>query len=331
MILQKQFFDYLMNLVSSGKYQVYVDTERKKISGYANGDAPDHVESGYYFRLRKGKTEAEIYDQDIIPGYQRKLPVPFCFKNYLGCEHEHKPEYKDRYQIYDDRIAVGKVIDEVFFSKFLGNNYTVDAGEISIKDEVLKQNILFSRDAISDWVFKGTDSGIERILDKAGIKMIKSSALQDYREKVFWQFNLRWSLRDYFSKEKGENMGEIITEIRKKVEMKVLSSETVPVEDDREYYYCVGQLAGYLISLSKAKDKKQSLISPLLNAKTNEEIKRRLLQLYKKYNYSIPEGYKRVKNLLAMVEGYVPDRIADQEMIILGYTCDNAIYKKEEK
>ena len=54
-ILQKQFFDYLMNLVSAGKYQVYVDTERKKISGYANGDAPDHVESGYYFRIRKGK------------------------------------------------------------------------------------------------------------------------------------------------------------------------------------------------------------------------------------------------------------------------------------
>lgn len=330
-ILQKQFFDYLMNLVSSGKYQVYVDTERKKISGYANGDAPDHVESGYYFRIRKGKTEAEIYDQDIIPGYQRKLSVPFCFKNYLGCEHEHKPEYKERYQIYDDRLAVGKVIDEVFFSKFLGNNYTVDAGEISIKDEILKQNILFSRDAISAWVFKGTDNGIEKILDKAGMKMIKSSALQDYREKVFWQFNLRWSLRDYFSKEKGENMGEIITEIRNTVEMKVLSAETVPVENDREYYYCVGQLAGYLISLSKAKDKKQSLISPLLNAKTDEEIKRRLLQLYKKYNYSIPEGYKRVKNLLAMVEGYVPDGMVDQEMVILGYTCDNVIYKKEEK
>lgn len=330
-ILQKQFFDYLMNLVSSGKHQVYVDTERKKISGYANGDAPDHVESGYYFRIRKGKTEAEIYDQDIIPGYQRKLSVPLCFKNYLGCEHEHKPEYKERYQIYDDRLAVGKVIDEVFFSKFLGNNYTVDAGEISIKDEILKQNILFSRDALSAWVFKGTDNGIEKILDKAGMKMIKSSALQDYREKVFWQFNLRWSLRDYFSKEKGENMGEIITEIRNTVEMKVLSAETVPVENDREYYYCVGQLAGYLISLSKAKDKKQSLISPLLNAKTDEEIKRRLLQLYKKYNYSIPEGYKRVKNLLAMVEGYVPDGMVDQEMVILGYTCDNVIYKKEEK
>ena len=167
-ILQKQFFDYLMNLVSAGKYQVYVDTERKKISGYANGDAPDHVESGYYFRIRKGKTEAEIYDQDIIPGYQRKLSVPFCFKNYLGCEHEHKQEYKDRYQIYDDRIAVGKVIDEVFFSKFLGNNYTVEAGEISVKDEVLKQNILFSRDAISDWVFKGTGQWNRKYFGQSG-------------------------------------------------------------------------------------------------------------------------------------------------------------------
>ena len=73
------------------------------------------------------------------------------------------------------------------------------------------------------------------------------------------------------------------------------------------------------------------MISPLLNAKTDEEIKRRLLQLYKKYNYNIPEGYKRVKNLLAMVEGYVPDKTVDQEMIILGYTCDNVVYKKEEK
>ena len=76
---------------------------------------------------------------------------------------------------------------------------------------------------------------------------------------------------------------------------------------------------------------KIDILLRLFEAKMDEEIKRRLLQLYKKYNYSIPEGYKRVKNLLAMVEGYVPDGMVDQEMVILGYTCDNVIYKKEEK
>lgn len=126
-------------------------------------------------------------------------------------------------------------------------------------------------------------------------------------------------------------MGEIISEIRKKVEEKVLSEKVIPVESEREYYYCVGQMAGYLISLSKSKDKNQSLINPFINAKTDEGIKRHLLQLYKKYNYGISDNYKRVKNLLAMVEGYVPETKPDQEMIILGYVCDNVIYKKEVK
>lgn len=36
-VLQKEFFDYLMNLVSGGKYHVYVDTEKKEIYGCANG------------------------------------------------------------------------------------------------------------------------------------------------------------------------------------------------------------------------------------------------------------------------------------------------------
>ena len=126
-------------------------------------------------------------------------------------------------------------------------------------------------------------------------------------------------------------MGEIITEIRQKVEEKILSKQTSAVDSDREYFYCVGQLAAYLLSLSKAKDNKQSLLNPILNARTDEEIKKRVRQLYKKYNYAIPAGSIRVKNLLALVMGYVPDDKIDQESIMLGYACDNIIYNKTEE
>lgn len=127
-------------------------------------------------------------------------------------------------------------------------------------------------------------------------------------------------------------MGEIITELQTNMKTKVFADTVIPLENDQEYYYAVGQLAAYLISLSKAKDKEKnhSLLNPFLNAKSDEIIKRRLSQIYKKYNYNIPNSYKRVKNLLAMVEGYVPDGKIDQEKIILGYASDSLIYAKEE-
>lgn len=329
-VLQKEFFDYLMNLVSGGKYHVYVDTERKEIYGCANGEAPEKIETGYYFRMKKGKSEAEIYGVDNIPGYSRKLSPAFLFKNLLEVQHEKHPEYQ-KYGAYYDRVEVGKLIDQVLFSNFLGNSYSLEPGEVNIKEEIMRQCVIASKDKIFDWIFKGTDQGFPQMLQKTALTMIKSSAMKEYRERVLWQFNLKWSFEEYFAKKKGEDMGEIISEIRKKVEEKVLSEKVIPVESEREYYYCVGQMAGYLISLSKSKDKNQSLINPFINAKTDEGIKRHLLQLYKKYNYGISDNYKRVKNLLAMVEGYVPETKPDQEMIILGYVCDNVIYKKEVK
>ena len=329
-ILQKKFFDYLMNLASGGKYHIYVDTEKKTIHGCVNGEAPEEVVSGYYFCIRKGKTEVEIYGEDNISGYKRKLDPTFTFQNILGVCHEKHPEY-EIYGKYYDRVQAGGLIDQVLFSNLLGNNYSIRSEEVNIKDETMRQNILFSKDAIFDWIYKGRENGINRILQTVALAMMKNSAVKEYRERALWQFNLKWSFQEYFSKEKGEDMGEIITGIREKVEQKVFSDCVIPVGSDREYYYCVGQLAGYLISLSKAKDKNQSLINPIINGKTDEGIKRHLLHLYKKYNYTISDSHKRVKNLLAMVEGYTPEIEPDQEMIILGYACDNVIYKKEGK
>ena len=72
-LLQKKFFDYLMNLVSAGFYHIYVDTVRKKIHGCRTGEVPDDMEAGYYLRLKKGKTEAEILEQDNIYGYKNEI------------------------------------------------------------------------------------------------------------------------------------------------------------------------------------------------------------------------------------------------------------------
>lgn len=125
-------------------------------------------------------------------------------------------------------------------------------------------------------------------------------------------------------------MAENISALKASMERKVYADTLIPLENDKEYYYAVGQLAAYLLSLNKAKDKNHALLNPFLNAKSDGMIKKRLLQIYKKYNYNIPDYYKRIKNLLGMVEGYEPDGSVNQEMIILGYVSDSIIYIKSE-
>lgn len=327
-LLQKKFFDYLMNLVSAGYYHIYMDTDQRQIIRCKAGEAPKKVESGYYLRLRKGKTEAEIVEQDNISGYKSSLNPAFNFQEFIrGRSETHQNSYRRYYQ----RPEAGGLISEVFFSNYLTSNYMTDAGDIKITDGILKQNLILARDGIFDWTYKGIDRGFEKLLEKVSLELIKGTLLNGYQERAIWQLNLRLSFREYFSPKEGKNMGEIYSKLRENMERKVSSDVLIPLENEREYYYAVGQLAAYLLSLNKAKEKNHSLLNPFLNAKSDEMIKRRILQIYKKYNYSIPAYFKRVKRLLGMVEGYEPDGEVDQEMIILGYVDDSMIYSKEEK
>lgn len=330
-MLQKQFFDYLMNFAAARKYHIYVDTYARKINGYANRQGPGGMESGFYFRIKKGKNEAEIQVQDNIVDYKQTLDVPFDFHRIVGLKYVLHPEYGNKYHRYYKRTELGELINEVFFSSYLESNYSQDASEISISDGLLKQNVIMAKDAIFDWVYKGIDRGFQGILEKASLNLIKGNLLKGYRERALWQLDLRYSFRQYFLEGGEIHMAETISGVREALKRKITARETIPLENDAEYFYAVGQMAAFLISLNRSKDRNQSLLNPFLNAKSDEMIKTRILQLYKKYNYAISDYDRRAKNLLALVEGYVPDGKINQEEIILGYACNNLIYMKEEQ
>lgn len=328
-MLQRMFFDYMMNLASGGKCNVYIDTVKRNIQPYRQEEDPQDVAAGYYLRIKKGK-ELEIQNQDNIPGFHQKLDKPLDFLNISHCRHSKHPEYLNQYGRYYTRAQVGKLIHEVFFSKYLESNYYIDINEINITDENLKNSIIMARDAIFAWVRKGIDEGFFPVLEKASLDLIKGAALNGYRERALWQLNLRWSFETYFLKGE-EDMERRKQELVENVKRKVLEEKEIWFESDEEYYYGVGQMAAYLISLSKSKTKNESLINPFLNAKRDEVLKTKLMQLYKKYNYAIPFGMKRVRRLLAMIEEYVPSGRVEQDLVTFGYVSDNIIYMKEDK
>ena len=126
-------------------------------------------------------------------------------------------------------------------------------------------------------------------------------------------------------------MADFSMELRENLKLKICSDEYQGLESDREYYFAVGQLARYFIFLSKAGKKKQSLINPFLNARTDAKLKELLGKRYKKYNYDIPVGVKRVSRLYGMIECYEPVGQVMQDMVSAGFVIDNLILEKKGK
>lgn len=336
-LLQKQFFEYLMNFATNGKNNIYVDIINNKIEAYSDKEEREKfsgIEAGYYLRIQKGK-ELEIQVQDNIVNYQDKLLLNFNYQDFFNMNIEKYPEYTKDIGIYTKRIDVGRLINNIFFSKYLLTNYFTDANDISVKDSVLKRIIIMYRNVIFDWIYKGIDNNFEVVEKQFALELIKNTLINDYNLRAMTQLNLHWSFEDYFAnleKRGGEKMADIATKIRMSVKEKVMSKDkAVIVSNNEEYYYAIGQLMAYFISLSKASKKAQSLINPVLNAQNDTVIKTRLLQLYKKYNYNILTKNSRVKNLYAMILGYKPEGKVNQEMILFGYMDNNVIYTKSEE
>lgn len=336
-LLQKQFFEYLMNFATNGKNNIYVDIINNKIEAYSDKEEREKfsgIEAGYYLRIQKGK-ELEIQVQDNIVNYQDKLLLNFNYQDFFNMNIEKYPEYTKDIGIYIKRTDVGRLINNIFFSKYLLTNYFTDANDISVKDSVLKRIIIMYRNVIFDWIYKGIDNNFEVVEKQFALELIKNTLINDYNLRAMTQLNLHWSFEDYFvnlEKRGGEKMADIATKIRMSVKEKVMSKDkAVIVSNNEEYYYAIGQLMAYFISLSKASKKAQSLINPVLNAQNDTVIKTRLLQLYKKYNYNILTKNSRVKNLYAMILGYKPEGKVNQEMILFGYMDNNVIYTKSEE
>ncbi|MEW9939670.1 type I-B CRISPR-associated protein Cas8b/Csh1 [Clostridium butyricum] len=331
--LQKEFFDYLMNEVSLGKVNAFIDVDNKKIDVKENGKLPDNDFNGLFLRLKKGK-EVEIHDFDTITSYKSILEKELNVENILELDLDSKQnqKYMECYGSVKKKENVQKILDEVFFSSYLINNYFTDAGDISIKDNVLKNNLLTARNSIFNWIYKGIQNGsvngIASVLDKVSLNLIKGSINNGYIPKAGHQFNLRWSLKEYF--EGGRGMADIVHDLKSTLRDKINEKDTNKIDNDKEYYFAVGQLISYLLSKSKGKKRPHSLANQFINSKSNDDLKGKLKKIYVKYSYDPDINSKRFNNLYAMIVGYLPEGNVNTDLVIAGYLNSSLIYEKSE-
>ncbi|NLJ73320.1 MAG: type I-B CRISPR-associated protein Cas8b/Csh1 [Syntrophomonadaceae bacterium] len=315
---QKMFFDHLFNLASAGRYNVYAS--ETSVIGLTNDNLPNQDFTGYFLRIRKGKKEAEIIDFDIIGLYKVAIR-PFRLRNVLDLE---KTEV--RYRTIHKLVELKEEINKTLFYNFLTNNYFTEAKDLSINDSILKRNILLARAALFRWFYKGNSEGVWQVLDTGSLDLIKAGINNAHLLKASEQFNLRSSLKHYF--EGGEDMADILVEVKNSLREKINLRDTDYFTSEEEYFFAVGQVTYYLLSLSKASKKTHALANPVFNAKSDEQIKEILKRLFIKYNHEEKMG-RRFAHLYAMVSGYVPeDKKINDDLIIAGYLHSNLIYEK---
>ncbi len=327
-MLQKQFFDYLMGFAAAGKYNVYVNFEKNTFEACKNDEYPVNEIRGLFLRIQKGK-EVEIIDQDVVPLFNNFLDKTFTYYNFLGIKDDNHKDFENAIECEKYEELEG-IVNEIFFSKMLVNNYFSKEDDIKTTDESLKRNLLLARKRLFQWFHLGNNAGMKTFWNQLSLELIKGSILNGYMLKAAKQINMRLSLMQYFS-EGGEDMADFSVKLREELKKKLVADEDYGMESDREYYFGVGQLAAYMVYQSKALKKPQSLVNPFLNAKDDKKIKNLLLRYYKKYNYNIPIGAKKIKHLYAMVQGYEPEGPVMQDMITMGYTMNNILLETTGK
>ena len=331
-LLQKQFFEYLMNFATNGKNNIYVDIINNKIEAYSDKEEREKfsgIEAGYYMRIQKGK-ELEIQVQDNIVNYQDKLLLNFNYQDFFNMNIEKYPEYTKDIGIYTKRTDVGRLINNIFFSKYLLTNYFTDANDISVKDSVLKRIIIMYRNVIFDWVYKGIDNDFNKVVNKFSLDLIINSVVQGDLLNAIKQLNLRWSFKDYYREEGEKTMKELVSDIVKNINEKMIdTTANSEIKTDDEYYYAIGLFTAYLISLSKTSKKTHALANPILDSRSNRMIINKLETMYKKYNYIIEINKLEINNLYAMILAYTishEDIVINEDMIQYGFLRGNILY-----
>lgn len=322
-LLQKKFFDFLMNSILNGKINIYIN--ENNIKAISNNETLEEDFYGYFLSLKKGK-EVEIHDFDTITDYKFKindLNIEMVIPVYYTKESQNL-----KYKKMEDINDLKAMINIVYFNKYLTSNYFTEAKNLGLNDIKIKENLVKSRNAFFNWFYKGQEEAIKQIFYKVSMDLIKNSLANDYGIRAKEQFNLMCCILKHFGR--AEKMADILSTLANRLREKINSGVTDKIDSDDEYYFAVGQTVSYLISLNKSSKKKHFLINPILNCKDNRMLKNEVNVLFRKYSYAIRKDNKRFNNLRAMVLGYEPEGQIKEDILVAGYLYSSLIYESSK-
>lgn len=294
-------------------------------------------EGAQYLHFSREISGPEIDDYESLPQSRTELDKPIKIRNFLQL-----PEFKA--ELIKELSDLENIVDEYFFNGNLLRAYyndpSVKSGFFTARQATLLQ---LSKGALISLFKKFDKSSFISIFDKLTLELvIEQLKLANTQQLEYTRFakalNIRFNLLEYYQIGGKEKMGSLVNDIYDSLKEKVLRSEPkepLVCESDEEFYFAAGQLARYLLSLSRAQKASYSLINPILNAKDGSKIKFELVQLIKKYGHDIEAwstaNRSHFDNLQSVVNGYACKGTSIMaDMLLAGFAAPNIIYFKKE-
>lgn len=320
---QKYFFDYLKRFLGKKENNIYVGFDNT-IKGYK--DFPTDKITGYFLRVNKGK-EPEI--KDVTSIIEKEIQINIKNEDIFNLSYQEVPDY---YKIIKEIKILSTLINDIFYSKCLKSNYFKTLKEITLPKQVsiTPKLIADSKKIWEELFFKQNDRLLKTSFIKMGMDIIKNTILFGNDFKACEQLNLYIAISNYILNQEDKTMSNV-KNIYNSLNKKINSETTEMIESENEYFFAVGQLVKYYVSLNKSAEKTHSLINPILNCKDITKLESELEKMFKKYNYNIGHNSKRFNNLYAMVLSYENSTKINIKYLIIGYLFNSLIYFKEEK
>ncbi len=195
-----------------------------------------------------------------------------------------------------------------------------------------EKTLIFSlRQKIFDFVYRNQNNLTSQDLQTLALFRIEKSIRTDTKPNLE-TFNLFYNQSLLLKNANSED--DFLNNI-KEVKEKFLSNkdENFDIVSDKVWAYFAGQIAFYLISLSKTNDKKFGLLEPFTNKSTTDLVKKTIEQLFEQYRHDISLDNRRFKKLVTPIFLYSPHlSFIDLKIYFYAGACDddNVIYHKEK-
>ena len=258
-----------------------------------------------------------------------QLTEKFNFENILEAT-----EYEESNIEYGAKTALFEIyslVDEIIFYKMLKTNIFND--KIKIKNQDIKKLTELTRDNMFNWFYQGKEREGYMALKRIFVDILKNSIYQGYFNKAKTQFNLLYSLMLYYENG-GNSMPNTIKDVREqmieKLNLNCDKDEIQYIDNDEQYYYSVGQLVKYLLSLKNSSKVNQTEINSMLNSRNDKRLKSEVERLYKRYNHSKYINSKKFNALYAMVLSYNPNNSKQDSISLLAGFLGVSILKNNK-
>lgn len=237
-----------------------------------------------------------------------KYTSDIWFSNNLKSEKNY---LRDSYYDYDNKIA--KCMLSLWKKEILKNEIDIFFGLFQKEDETNFYNNL--------------DNIATKIVENTLIEDLEKNKKQLYNS--INSMNLWIAFKCYFNRE-GEDEEMKINDVQRQCSDIFLNNGKI--ETDEQYYYFAGQVAFYLLNISKATKLTQDVTSPFIKAANLKKLKTELKFLYEKYNYDIYLNNPKFNNIMSQLLLNEPEvSVKDSKDIILaGILGNNVFYTKKE-